>query len=115
MQMKNKEKKVYFKIILGYIIPTLITTIICYPLLPKLLNYPPNSINNSFQLKIVPTYYWIYYVIAVFIGIACEYLFLSQKFKIIKKLENTKKYRFSNKKQKNICKKKYNIYNTTKN
>lgn len=110
--MKNKEKKVYFKIILGYIIPTLITTIICYPLLPKLLNYPPNSINNSFQLKIVPTYYWIYYVIAVFIGIACEYLFLSQKFKIIKKLENTKKYRFSNKERTNLCKKIYNISNT---
>lgn len=111
MKAKNKEESIYLKIMIGYLIPTLLMAIICYPLLPRLLNYPPNSINNQFQLKVVPTYYWVYYVIVVFLGMLLEYLFLNHKLKIIKKIEKSNN-EIDNEKRKEFCEKVYNLANS---
>ena len=40
----------------------IICVVVCYNLIPYLLNYPPGSINTAFQLTVNPTYYSVYYI-----------------------------------------------------
>lgn len=66
------------KIMMIYlIIPFLICSIL-YPLLPILLNYPPNSINNAFQLDVDGITYTQQYIVLVclIILLSCILLFI---------------------------------------
>ncbi|MDD2376333.1 MAG: HAMP domain-containing sensor histidine kinase [Clostridia bacterium] len=91
MKTINKLRKkisICNKIIISYIITTFITVSICYPLIPILLNYPPHTVNNEFQLKIVPTYYWVYFILIFTIGMLLEYFAILSNLKTLKKVEN---------------------------
>ena len=49
--MGNFKKK-WIKLIFMYNLTNLLVGLAFYPYIPKLLNYPPNSINNAFQISI---------------------------------------------------------------
>lgn len=94
--------KVFKKIVGVYAITAIIVGLIFYPILPKLLNYPPYSINNEFQksVDIGLTYtqqYMLIIAICFFIGMLLIYL----KTKRVENLktEDLKKYSIRNKKR----------------
>lgn len=64
--MKFKEKinklPVHIKITITHILILLMIEIIFYPLIPFLLNYPPDSINNAFQIQVAGLKYSTQYI-----------------------------------------------------
>ncbi len=49
---KNKNKRISTKILQIYLLSTIVVGFIFFFLLPRVLNYPPDSINNAFQRSI---------------------------------------------------------------
>ena len=79
------------KLTLTCIIGLLIIGLIYYPLIPNLLNYPPDSINNDFQLKVNPCHYTIQYLFIVCLVIIIFLIILPFIFRKINKIEHIKK------------------------
>ena len=53
------------KLTLACILVVLIISLLYYPLIPILLNYPPDSINTSFQIEVNYFYYTTQYLAIV--------------------------------------------------
>lgn len=64
--MKLKEKinrlPIHIKITITHILILLMIEIVFYPLIPFLLNYPPDSINNDFQVQVAGLKYSTQYI-----------------------------------------------------
>ena len=71
-------RKLINKIIIIYLAIPFLICLVLYPLLPILLNYPPNSIDNSFQLKVDGITYTQQYIVLVclIILLSCFLLFI---------------------------------------
>lgn len=86
-------KKFTNKITLIYLIIPFLICLILYPLLPILLNYPPDSINNAFQVNVDGITYTQQYVVLVclIILLSCFLLFIRIKRlnKYVVQLENS--------------------------
>ena len=78
--MKDFKKK-WIKLIFMYNFIDIIAVLAFYPFIPKLLNYPPNSINNAFQVSINGLTYTQQYISILLLCIFVEnlILFLTQK------------------------------------
>ena len=65
--MKNLIKKIPFNIKLTFdcILVVLIVALLYYPLIPTLLNYPPDSVNTAFQIKVNYFHYTTQYIAIV--------------------------------------------------
>jgi len=64
MKLKEKINKlpIHIKITIAHIVILLMIEIIFYPLIPFLLNYPPDSINNEFQIQVAGLKYSTQYI-----------------------------------------------------
>ena len=78
--MKDFKKK-WIKLIFMYNFIDIIAVLAFYPFIPKLLNYPPNSINNAFQVSINGLTYTQQYISILLLCIFVEnlILFLTRK------------------------------------
>lgn len=78
--MKDFKKK-WIKLIFMYNLIDIIAVLLFYPFIPKLLNYPPNSINNAFQVDINGLTYTQQYISILLLCIFVEnlILFLTRK------------------------------------
>lgn len=78
--MKDFKKK-WIKLIFMYNLIDIIAVLAFYPFIPKLLNYPPNSINNAFQVSINGLTYTQQYISILLLCIFVEnlILFLTRK------------------------------------
>lgn len=74
--MSFNYKKHTRKIFLFYLIIPIIIAFVFYPLLPTLLDYPPESINNQFQIEFDGITYTQQYMLLVAIMIVLDLLFL---------------------------------------
>lgn len=63
--MKNKKFSISTKIAFSFSLITVLVGIVFYFLLPTLLNYPPNTINTSFDKEVSKLYYIYQYFIAI--------------------------------------------------
>lgn len=88
--MKNKKKtdliKSLKKIRIVYFLVPAIFIIILYFLLPKILNYPPNSVDNQFQKEFEGVIYSHQFVFIAILGILFFVIFLLKDLSKIKKL-----------------------------
>jgi len=77
--LKEKINKlpIHIKITITHIVILLMIEIIFYPLIPFLLNYPPDSINNDFQIQVARLKYSTQYI-----GLSAIYLLVLQLFYI---------------------------------
>ena len=92
--MKKKFNSCIYKIIALYLgIPALIAMAL-YKFLPIILNYPPDSIDNTFQLEFDGITYTQQYVLLISLIVACSLVVLFiRAYRIHKqlvKLENVK-------------------------
>ena len=89
--MKDFKKK-WKKLIFMYNFIDIIAVLVFYPFIPKLLNYPPNSINNAFQVGINGLTYTQQYMSILLLCIFVENLILFLTHKKLDKLllENNK-------------------------
>lgn len=86
--MKNKKFSISTKIAFSFSLITVLVGIVFYYLLPTLLNYPPNTINTSFDKEVSKLYYIYQYFIAIS-GIIILFIIY---FKIsLKKIDNWQK------------------------
>ena len=69
-------KKKWKKLIFMYNIIDIIAVLVFYPFIPKLLNYPPDSINNAFQVEINGLTYTQQYISILLLCILVENLIL---------------------------------------
>lgn len=90
--IKKTQLKESSKIILVNNVVTLVIASIFHFLFPIILNYPPNSINNDFQLKVAGIYYTYQYIIIVALILVISNLFL--KFNL-SKLDRWEEYLLS--------------------
>ena len=70
-------KKQWRKLIFMYNIIDILAVLLFYPFIPKLLNYPPDSINNAFQVGINGLTYTQQYISILLLCIFVENLILS--------------------------------------
>ncbi len=80
------------KLTLACILGLLIVGLIFYPLIPNLLNYPPDSVNTDFQLKVNIWHYNVQYLAVVCFVIIIFLLILPLFFRKINKIENITNY-----------------------
>lgn len=80
------------KLTLACILGLLIVGLIFYPLIPTLLNYPPDSVNTDFQLKVNIWHYNVQYLAVVCFVIIIFLLILPLFFRKINKIENITNY-----------------------
>ena len=83
--MENFKKK-WKKLLFMYNFIDIIAVLVFYPLIPVLLNYPPNSINNAFQVSINGLTYTQQYISILILCIFVENLILFITHKKINKL-----------------------------
>jgi len=83
--MENFKRK-WKKLIAIYNIVDILAVLLFYPLIPKLLNYPPNSIDNSFQVAINGLTYTQQYISILILCIFIENIILTIAYKNISKL-----------------------------
>ena len=69
MKKKTKELKLTTKLMLIDNLLYLFFGLIVYPLIPYLLNYPPNSIDNEFQSTVVGMQYTVQFIFIFILGI----------------------------------------------
>ena len=88
--MKNFFRKIpiNMKLTFACIIGLLIVGLIYYPLIPILLNYPPDSINNDFQIKVNFFHYTTQYIAIVFFAIITFLIILPMAFRKLNKIDN---------------------------
>ena len=91
--MKNLLKKVPINMQLTFacILCTLIVALIYYPLVPILLNYPPDSINTPFQIEVNYFYYTTQYIAIVCFVVLAVLITLPFIFKKTNKLSKVDK------------------------
>lgn len=81
------------RIIILYLTIPILISLILYPLLPVLLNYPPNSIDNAFQIYVDGITYTQQYILLVFLMIIlsfiCIFLRISRLNRYISKLNTS--------------------------
>lgn len=82
----EKFKKKWKKLIIIYNIVDILAVLMFYPLIPKLLNYPINSIDNSFQVAINGLTYTQQYISILILCIFIENIILTIAYKNISKL-----------------------------
>lgn len=89
--MKKIGKKLKFTTKLAFIqnVLYLIFGIFVYPLIPYLLNYPPNSIDNHFQTTVVGMQYSVQFVLLFLLGVIQNFVIL---YFVFRKLNNWQKY-----------------------
>ena len=75
--------KLTFACIMGLIIIGLLY----YPLIPNLLSYPPDSINNAFQIKVNYFYYTTQYVAIVAFAVISFLIILPILFRKVNKID----------------------------
>ena len=105
--MKNLLKKVPINMQLTFacIFCTLIVALIYYPLVPILLNYPPDSINTPFQIEVNYFYYTTQYIAIVcfvILAILITFPFIFRKTNKFSKTGKIDKNNISNKTLKDI-------------
>lgn len=79
-------KKKWKKLMIIYNIIDILAVLMFYPLIPKLLNYPPDSIDNAFQVAINGLTYTQQYVSILILCIFIENIILIIAYKSISKL-----------------------------
>ena len=77
------------KLTFACIIGLLIIGLLYYPLIPKLLNYPPDSINNAFQIKVNYFYYTTQYISIVAFAVIAFLIILPILFRKVNKIDKT--------------------------
>ena len=105
--MKNLLKKVPINMQLTFacILCALIVALIYYPLVPILLNYPPDSINTPFQIEVNYFYYTTQYIAIVcfvILAILITFPFIFRKTNKFSKTGKIDKNNISNKTLKDI-------------
>ena len=105
--MKNLLKKLPINMQLTFscILCTLIVALIYYPLVPILLNYPPDSINTPFQIEVNYFYYTTQYIAIVcfvILAILITFPFIFRKTNKFSKTGKIDKHNISNKTLKDI-------------
>lgn len=88
-QKKKKEIKITTKLIIIDNLLYLFFGLIMYPLIPFILNYPPNSIDNEFQSVVVGMQYSVQFIFIFILGIILNCITL---YVFFKKLNNWEKY-----------------------
>jgi len=78
-----KKAKSTTKIFIIYFSIQVIIALILYPLLPTLLNYPPDSIDNNFQAELGELHYTKQYILLLFAIILINSIFLYIKLRKI--------------------------------
>jgi len=78
-----KKAKSTTKIFIIYFSIQVIIALILYPLLPTLLNYPPDSIDNNFQSELGELHYTKQYILLLFAIILINSIFLYMKLRKI--------------------------------
>lgn len=78
------------KITLSCIVGLILVALLYYPLIPILLNYPPDSINNSFQIEVNYFYYTTQYITVALLVIIILFALLPILFRKINKIANIK-------------------------
>ena len=79
-----------FKITLAFISALVISAMLYYPLVPILLSYPPDSINNSFQIEVNYFYYTTQYLTIVLVLVLFFLIVLPSVFRKINRLSDAK-------------------------
>ena len=90
--MKNLINKIplNLKLTLTWVLVVLVVALLYYPLIPTLLNYPPDSINNAFQIEVNYFYYTTQYlaiVAFVVIAILIAFPLVFRKINIVDKVD----------------------------
>ena len=75
------------KLTFACIIGLIIIGLLYYPLIPKLLNYPPDSINNAFQIKVNYFYYTAQYIAIVAFAVIAFLIILPILFRKVNKID----------------------------
>ena len=83
--MKNFKRK-WKKLMIIYNIIDVLAVLMFYPIIPKLLNYPPDSIDNAFQVAINGLTYTQQYISILILCIFIENIILVITYKNINKL-----------------------------
>lgn len=87
MNQTTKVKKPYIKniikIFLFYLIIPFLIVLLLYPLLPTLLNYPPDSINNQFQIEFDGVTYTQQYLIIIILVFFFSFVMLMARMRTI--------------------------------
>lgn len=91
MKKHLRKLPINMKLTLICIVGLLIIGLLYYPLIPNLLNYPPDSINNDFQLKVNPCHYTIQFLVVLCFVIILFLIVLPITFKKVNKIENITK------------------------
>lgn len=105
--MRNLLKRIpiNMKLTFACILCTLIVALIYYPLVPILLNYPPDSINTPFQIEVNYFYYTTQYIAIVcfvILAILITFPFIFKKTNKLSKAGKIDKNNISNKTLKDI-------------
>lgn len=82
--------KVTTKLILTNIVLYVIFGIIIYPIVPYLLNYPPNSIDNDFQISVVGMQYTVQFILLLILGIVMNVFSIYLMFRKLNLFDNKK-------------------------
>lgn len=91
-----KKLPLNIQLTLACVFGLLAISIIYYPLIPKLLNYAPDSINNAFQIKVNYFYYTTQYLSIVSFSILAFSFILPFVFKKINRLEKIDNFDIKN-------------------
>ena len=70
--MKQIYKNHMRNITLIYLVISVCMVLALYPLLPKILNYPPDSIDNAFQAELEGLTYTVQYILLIFVIVFLE-------------------------------------------
>ncbi len=104
VRMKLNYKKDLRRIILFYWAVPILTALVLFPLLPIILNYPPDSIDNQFQLEFDGITYTQQYILLVFLIIFFSLIFL-----LIRVFKISKSFSILEKKSDSLSKKEISV------
>lgn len=90
MIKKLKKLKVTTKLILINLAMYIIFGVLVYPLIPYLLNYPPNSIDNEFQTTVVGMQYTEQFIMLFILGVVLLSAILYFSFRKLNHIEEYK-------------------------
>ena len=85
-----KKLPINMKLTLSCVLGLLVIGIIYYPLIPKLLNYPPDSINNAFQIDVNYFYYTTQFIAIVAFAVIAFLVILPFAFRKVNRVEKQK-------------------------
>ena len=82
-----KKLPINMKLTLACVLGLLVIGILYYPLIPKLLNYPPDSINNAFQIEVNYFYYTTQFIAIVAFAVIAFLVILPFAFRKVNRIE----------------------------